>query len=144
MDSDLESDHTPREKEARVLLIDDDSMARHTVAMMLEQLGYHVLQADSGESGLIAFREELPHLVVTDLIMPKKEGIEIICEIKSEKPDTRIVAISGGGRLHAFDLLTMAQHLGADAMLRKPFGVRELADAVTQAITTTVSEASRE
>lgn len=88
MDSDLESAHTPREKEARVLLIDDDSMARHTVAMMLEQLGYHVLQADSGESGLITFREELPRRVITDLIMPKKEGIEIICEIKSEKPDT--------------------------------------------------------
>jgi DNA-binding response OmpR family regulator len=130
------ADCPARSGKVRILLIDDDDLARTTVALMLEQLGYEALQANNGETGLALFREELPPLVITDLIMPIKEGIETLIEIKAERPGTRVLAISGGGRLHSRSLLTMARHLGADHTLSKPFGIRELASAIDKVLVT--------
>ena len=129
-----EADCSARNNKIRILLIDDDDLARKTVALMLEQLGYEVLQANNGENGLALFREALPPLVITDLIMPNKEGIETLIEIKADRPEIRVLAISGGGRLHSRNLLTMAQHLGADHTLSKPFGIGELPGAIGKAM----------
>ena len=76
------------------------------------------------------FRENPADLIITDIIMPEKEGIETIRTIKREFPSAKIIAISGGGRQGDGDYLETAEILGADCSLRKPFGQREILDAI--------------
>ncbi len=105
----------------RVLVIDDDPAARQTIQAILEDEGYLVTCAEDGERGLAAFRQERPDVVITDIIMPNKEGVETIFELRSIWPNGSIIAISGGGRIAKGDFLTLAGHCGADAVLAKPF-----------------------
>jgi DNA-binding response OmpR family regulator len=110
----------------KVLVIEDDPLARYTVAKILTGDGYEVVTAVDGESGFAAVLEHNPDAVITDLIMPKKEGIEMILSIRRDRPTIPIIAISGGGRYVNADLLPMAQSVGADAIVAKPFEAEEL------------------
>jgi CheY-like chemotaxis protein len=83
----------------KILVIDDNVVVRNTIIQMLESEGYEVVSAEDGRRGLSVFRSEKPDLVITDIIMPEKEGIETIRDIRGEAPDTKIIAISGGGRM---------------------------------------------
>lgn len=105
----------------RILLIDDDILLRQTIRKMLESAGHEVIEAENGRIGLETFRKQAIDAVVTDIIMPQKEGIETIRDIRSVSPSVRIVAISGGGRTHKMDFLNIAAKLGASATLSKPF-----------------------
>jgi DNA-binding response OmpR family regulator len=109
-----------------ILIIDDDPYSRTTLQVILEEEGYEVICAEDGVRGLAAFRANAPDLVVTDLIMPNKEGLETIGEIRRSGATTPIIAVSGGGRLKATDLLVLANHLGANAVLAKPFEAEDL------------------
>src|SRR5436853_1437898 len=100
----------------KVLIIDDDPLVRYTLSKILTSHGYDVVTAADGERGLAVIADENPAVVITDLIMPEQEGIETIIRIRREYPDVRIIAISGGGRYGNFDMLPMAQTLGADAI----------------------------
>ena len=106
---------------SRILVIDDDPVARITIQTILEEEGYSVTCAEDGRRGLAAFRESRPDLVVTDIVMPGKEGIETILELRSIWPEGPIIAISAGGRIAKGDLLELAKGGGADAVLAKPF-----------------------
>src|SRR6185369_16943618 len=109
-----------------ILIIDDDAYARTTLQIILADEGYEVVCAEDGARGIAAFRRKRPDLVITDIIMPDKEGLETIGEIRQVDAKIPIIAVSGGGRLKATDLLTQAGHLGADAVLSKPFDPDEL------------------
>jgi CheY-like chemotaxis protein len=117
---------------ALVLVIDDASTVREVLRRMLTSADHAVIEAADGEAGLLLFEERSPELVITDLIMPKKEGIETIQQIRRSRPDAKIVAISGstaaGGKLY----LGAAKKLGADAVLAKPFQPAELLEIVTR------------
>jgi CheY-like chemotaxis protein len=114
----------------RILVIDDDRAVRLTTQIILEDAGYEVICAVDGEEGVRMFDRVSPQLVITDIIMPNKEGLETITQIRSRDSITPIIAISGGGRLRNEDFLKMAQRLGANEILTKPFDPRELAAAV--------------
>ncbi|HXR88538.1 MAG TPA: response regulator [Stellaceae bacterium] len=116
----------------KILIIDDDATVRYTLRRILLSAGYAVLDAPNGKKGVQLFQLEPADLVITDIIMPEQEGIETIIELKSREPQTRIIAISGGGRTGARDLLHMAERLGADAVLHKPFDTAELIKAVKE------------
>lgn len=118
----------------KILVIDDDALVRHTISRILERSGYQVVLAADGAEGVARFRAERPDLVITDLIMPEKEGIETIIEMLREDPAARIVAVSGGGRLGAMDFLVVAHKLGAREILRKPFEPAELLGCVSRAL----------
>jgi DNA-binding response OmpR family regulator len=105
----------------KILVIDDEPMIRHLITRILERAGYAVMCASNGAQGLIRFRRDRPSLVITDLIMPEREGIETIRYMLRERPDIPIVAISGGIRTGTVDFLVMARELGASDILRKPF-----------------------
>jgi CheY-like chemotaxis protein len=105
-----------------VLVIDDETLVRATVARMVEREGHRVLQAANGIEGLSVFKRERIDVVVCDIIMPEKEGIETIGELRRTNPALKIIAISGGGRTENVDFLGMAERLGADYVLAKPFG----------------------
>ncbi len=115
---------------ARILLIDDDRAVRLSVQIVLEREGHQVVSACDGDEGLRTFASKAPDLVVTDIIMPNKEGIETIMQIRARDPATPILAISGGGRLRNTDVLRMAAMVGANGILRKPFERQDLLAAV--------------
>jgi CheY-like chemotaxis protein len=109
-----------------VLVIDDDRIVRDALRQVLQKAGYSVTCAADGVRGLAAFRENRPDLVITDIIMPEKEGIETIIEIRAQAPDLPILAISGGARIGNADFLQIAKRLGATDVLPKPFEPKEL------------------
>lgn len=113
-----------------VLVVDDDVMVLQALAIMLEDRGFRVLTAVDGIQGLRLYRKHRPDLVLTDIIMPEKEGIALTRELRHEFPDARIVAMSGGGRMGNSDYVAIAQALGADAGLYKPFDDEELVATV--------------
>jgi CheY-like chemotaxis protein len=117
-----------------ILVIDDDDQFRTMVVEMLERKDFKVYAASDGDEGLKIWKELNPDLVVTDIIMPNKEGIETILELKRRNKNVKIIAISGGGRTNAKDNLRSAQLLGATATLAKPFESSKLIDLVTQLI----------
>lgn len=109
----------------RVLLVDDDPAVRDSVALVLTEAGFAVEEAANGVEAMRQLEQQLPDLVITDILMPHKEGIECIREIRSLAPDVPVIAISGGGGGQA-DYLRMAGLLGAAAVLAKPFDPQEL------------------
>ena len=98
-----------------ILIIDDDSSVRGTMKRILERDGHEVREPEDGAIGLKLSREEPPDVVVTDLLMPEKDGIETIMELRAEFPDVGILAVSGGDKGSTGGRLLDAQALGADA-----------------------------
>lgn len=117
-----------------ILVVDDDLIVRETVTRILEDNGYRVLTAENGAQALEIFRAKQPDLVLTDIIMPEKEGIETIIVIRKERRAARIVAMSGGGRVQNRHFLDLAKALGADEVLEKPFSDAELLEKVRRCL----------
>ena len=120
----------------RILVIDDVSEVRTFIRSCLEEYGYFVIEADNGNTGIAAFRQNPVDLVIVDLFMPEKVGIETIIELRKGYPDLKILAISGGiPRYGPDNLLQSAQMLGADCCLGKPFTVQQLLDVIEKQLT---------
>lgn len=111
---------------ARILVIDDDDAMRPMLQRMLERLGHDVQTEPNGAAGMKRARDWKPDLIITDLMMPEKDGMEAIVEIGRLSAPPRIIAMSGGGRLRPESLLDMARKLGASYTLTKPFSRDEL------------------
>jgi len=110
-----------QQPQQRVLLVDDDDAIREMLELVLQRRGLLVVQARNGSEALRLYRDQEFDLVVTDLIMPEKEGIETILEIRAIKRPIRIIAISGGGRVDQSMHLHLAKSVGADRVVAKPF-----------------------
>lgn len=106
---------------ARVLLIDDDATLLALMKDAFAKCGFEIYSADNGKSGVELFHTVQPDLVVCDIVMPEREGISVIREIKTGLFDTGLIAVSGGGERGGFSYLRWARELGADLILRKPF-----------------------
>ncbi len=117
---------------SKVLVIDDDRMVRETVKIILESAGHTVVLASNGREGLKTFAADTPDIVITDILMPEKEGIETIAELRRLKPDLPIVAISGGGRIGNMNFLKLAESFGANHTLTKPFEPEEILRLVAE------------
>jgi CheY-like chemotaxis protein len=117
---------------AYVLLIEDDPHVSRLLSTILAHYNHTVSCADNGAVGLRKLRSGFPaaEIVVTDILMPVKEGIETIMTIRRENRTIPIIAISGGGRTKRLDFLDAAQKLGANAVLEKPFRPKELIDLI--------------
>lgn len=116
---------------ARILIIDDDPALRGTIRRVVERGGHQVEEAEDGEAGLRQVAKEAPDLVITDLLMPEKEGIETIMELTAGYPGVRILAISGaGGSAEEEGPLMDAKLFGAHEVLAKPFSIEALMAAV--------------
>ena len=111
---------------ANVLVVEDDAELLEVLCRAFEGSGHTVLRASCGDAGLRLFRAEPPDLVICDIIMPDRDGIELIPEMKALQPGVKIVAISGRQMIGGLDVLHLAARLGADATLAKPFQVDEL------------------
>ena len=119
---------------ARILVIDDDEQVLDMLYESLTLEGYDVLRASNGEQGLRLYREGHVDLIITDLIMPEKEGIETIIELRQDFPDVKIIAISGGGRTGTKDYLHMAKIFGVQRTFTKPVAREQLLDSIRELI----------
>jgi DNA-binding response OmpR family regulator len=120
----------------RVLVIDDEKDILLMLKKMLERAGFEVDIALNGVAGMELFERLAFDLVITDIIMPDKEGLELIREIKKKNPSVRIIAMSGGGRLSAQGYLDVAKKFGADKIFQKPFTQKELLHSINELFTT--------
>ena len=118
---------------AEILLIDDDDAFRGVVATTLRQAGHQVTEASDGRKGIAQFRSKPADLVITDLVMPRQEGIETILELRRDFPGLRIIAISGAA--HSPTYLRLADQLGATRTLAKPVPAETLLRAVEELLT---------
>lgn len=116
---------------AVAVVIDDDPQVRCLIAMMLKRAGYQVVQAKDGGEGIELCSTIEPDVVVTDIFMPHQDGIDVLREAKAKAKQPRVVAISGGSPRLQMDFLNVAERLGADAVVHKPFTPSQLLQAVT-------------
>jgi DNA-binding response OmpR family regulator len=106
---------------ARILLIDDDDYVRAMLRLTLIHFGHVVIEARNGKEGLALFDGANVDLLITDIVMPEKEGLEVLMELRKKQTTVKIIAISGGGRQGGTDYLHIAKLMGASAVLAKPF-----------------------
>jgi DNA-binding response OmpR family regulator len=112
---------------ARILIVDDDEGIRSFLTRKLTQAGHAVREAENGAVASRIMRGEPFDLIITDIFMPDKEGLETIMELKgTTTPDLKIIAMSGGGIGPADEYLSIARRLGADSTISKPFSLEEL------------------
>jgi len=119
---------------AQILLVDDEEMVRVQIRSSLELEGYEVREASNGREAIDMLADYTPDLMITDILMPEKEGIETIREVRQQRADIKIIAISGGVRTENMDFLKIAKRLGADLALPKPFGRQQLLAMVNQLV----------
>jgi DNA-binding NtrC family response regulator len=124
----------------RILIIDDEQQIRSMLRLMLERDGYEVVEAPDGIEGIKAYRQKPADLIITDLIMPNKDGIGMIIELQKEFPDVKIIAMSGGGLNKPEGYLKGAKKLGAACTLTKPIDREKMLRAVKNIIKGTTSE----
>ena len=122
-----------------ILIIDDETPIRSMVRLILERAGYTVREAQDGIEGIRVFRETPADLVITDLIMPNKDGIGMIIELKKDFPELKIIAMSGGGLNRPEGYLRGAQKLGAACTLSKPLNRNDLLRAVRDTLNPKIS-----
>jgi CheY-like chemotaxis protein len=113
-----------------ILIIDDEATIRSMLRLILEREGYQVIEAPDGIEGIRHYRQQPTDLIITDLIMPNKDGIGMIIELKKEYPQINIIAMSGGGLNKPDGYLKGAKQLGAKYTLSKPIDREELLRAV--------------
>jgi YesN/AraC family two-component response regulator len=116
---------------AKILIIDDDPSILMMLKKMLEKAGYTVEVANNGQEGLEKIESCPPDLLVTDIVMPEKEGLELIFYLRKKYPELKIIAISGGGRFSYEGYLTSAKYFGADRVFQKPLDHKEFVQSVS-------------
>jgi len=117
---------------ANVLVIEDDNAVRMSLRSALQSMGHTVDAAANGFDGVVKFDQGVFDLVITDLVMPEKDGVETILELRLKAPDLKIVAISGGGQ--HLDFMESTQQIGADCALVKPFSINDLRDCLRRVL----------
>ncbi|MEN8229668.1 MAG: response regulator [Bacteroidota bacterium] len=116
----------------KILIIDDEPHILLMLKKMLERAGYAIDLASNGNEGLNIFNQNPSDLVITDIIMPDKEGLETIREMKRIQPDLKIIAMSGGGKISAENYLETAKIFGASRIIEKPFTQQLMVSAVNE------------
>lgn len=115
----------------KILVIDDSRVIVDYIKGNLEDAGYKVCTADNGKSGIEMIDRYDPDLVITDIIMPEKDGVEVIMHIRQLYPDIRTIVITSGGAIPAKDHLSMASMLGADFVMQKPIDPLKLLSTIS-------------
>jgi DNA-binding response OmpR family regulator len=121
---------------ASLLVIDDEPGLRTFIKEIFQEAGHTVVDAANGTLGFARFKEGSFDLVITDLILPDKEGNEMIAEMRQLRPAQKIIAISGGGPTRSPEFLAVAEELGANEILPKPFSMQDLRRAVAACLET--------
>ncbi|TAL61068.1 MAG: response regulator [Bacteroidetes bacterium] len=122
---------------AKILVFDDEPSILLMIKKMLEKAGHEVDLALNGREGMELIEKNRPDLLITDILMPEKEGLETIIELRKKYPELKIIAISGGGRIGPEGYLPSAKLLGADLVFQKPLVQKEFMEAVSKLLNET-------
>ncbi len=114
--------------------MDDDELLRGALRVVLEGAGYEVIEAGDGNAGLQLQREQAADVVLVDIFMPERDGLEVIKALQTETPRPKIIAVSGGGKTGQIEVLRAAAAFGASRTLLKPFQPRELLTAIREVL----------
>ena len=117
---------------AKILLIDDDPGIQKVFFQLLTGMGHEVIQAENGKEGMIALEKTRPDLVITDIMMPEMDGLEILMELRNRHDSVPVIAVSGGMRALPVNFLQQAKLFGARHVFEKPVPLDVLRNAVTQ------------
>lgn len=112
---------TPEAISAEILIVEDDAQVRAMLRQMLEVAGFRVREAVNGKEAMKSWKADQPDLVITDVLMPEMDGFEVITSLRKLDPQSKVIAITGGGAAKLTNLLLTAKHLGASRTLLKPF-----------------------
>ncbi|MBW2195074.1 MAG: response regulator [Deltaproteobacteria bacterium] len=118
----------------KVVVIDDNAEIRHVIELKLRTQGYKVITAANGKEGLNLIKSKQPDVVITDIIMPEKEGIEVITEVRRDFPNVKIIAMSGGGLIGPHEYLSWTKMMGVQRTFTKPFAINEILEAVNELV----------
>ncbi len=127
---------------ARILIVDDEELVRAAFVLLLERHGHEVCEATNGVEALAQIRKRPLDLVVTDLVMPEKDGFETIRDIRNISPSLKIIAISGGAPIGSRDILQFATNMGADETFAKPIDRAKFLTSVSRLLSETPREAA--
>lgn len=117
---------------AKILVVDDEQNIRNILRESLKHEDHDIFEASTGQEASEVLASQAIDLVITDLVMPGKTGLDLIMEIKELHPDLTIIAISGGGGINGrFDYLPIAQLIGANNIIKKPFSINEIKRSVS-------------
>lgn len=119
-------------KPCSILVIDDEPALREILSHVLTEAGHRVVTAGNGKEASKALATSAFDVVVTDVIMPEKDGMQVISEVRKKFPEVRIIAMSGGGHVSRDQYLKIAKGLGAHAILEKPFANQKLLDTIEE------------
>lgn len=115
---------------AHILVIDDEEIVASALRDILEGAGHQVLVAANGKIGMDLYATHPIDLVISDILMPDQDGVEVIMQLRSQSSEVKILAMSGGGRYGLIDFLPVAKKLGADGTIHKPFRKQLLLEKV--------------
>jgi YesN/AraC family two-component response regulator len=118
----------------KILLVDDEILTRKTLEAFLVRKGFDVISAEDGHHATRFLKKYTPQIVITDIIMPEKNGIELILDIQKKYPSIKIIAISGGGKINASTHLNIAKDLGVHAIISKPVTDKDLLSAIEECL----------
>ncbi len=116
----------------KVLVIDDEPQIRSLIKTFLTRSGYEVDEAGDGIEGVERMKANPAEVVITDILMPKQEGLETIRQIRKDFPDVKVIAMSGGSQLTVMDFLPIAEKFGAARIFHKPLDFTAMVDAVKE------------
>jgi len=115
---------------ALVMIVDDDQQILKLLSEIIQKEGHQVVATEDGEQAFQQFQKQHIDLVITDLLMPNKEGLELIQELRGIRPELKIIAYSGGGKMQPDNYLDFAKGMGADRVFSKPIPIKQLTTAV--------------
>lgn len=124
----------------RILIIDDEQIVLEVLRKILELEGYEVVTAFNGAEGIELFRQKPCDLVITDMVMPEKDGLQTILDLRKETPDLAIIAMSGGGTISKERYLAVAGYLDGIITITKPFSMESITGAVAKLLLETDEE----
>lgn len=113
-----------------ILVAEDDPELGKLIISSLQKMGHNVVGVADGRQGLDAFKQGTFDLILTDLVMPNKDGLEFITAVRRLDSRVKIIAVSGGYRVNSLDMMALAKASGANEILYKPFGIAELEQAI--------------
>ncbi|MGH7126036.1 MAG: response regulator [Stellaceae bacterium] len=119
---------------ATILVVDDDEPVRDSLRIVLERVNHKVVLAENGDEAVRCYASSRPDIVITDLLLPDKDGIEIVREIRRIDPSARIIAMSGGGETAESRLDALTKEFGALETLSKPFRLAQILAAIERAL----------
>lgn len=120
-----------------VLVIDDERRVRRAMRLVLEEAGHQVAEAEHGDQGLDHVENNPVDLIICDILMPQREGVSTIDELRQRGHRMPIIAVSGGGQTGRANFLDFAQDLGADRTMEKPVQTEELLAAISELLAET-------